>query len=42
MNDFNNQYDSHQGDHLLTGDKVERGSAQKVMSDAGGLFNVSL
>ena len=38
----NNQYDSHQGDHLLTGDKVERSSAQKVMSEAGGLFNVSL
>lgn len=26
---------------MLTGDKTERGSAQKVMSDAGALFNVA-
>ena len=40
-NDNNSQYDSHQGDHLLTGEKVDRSSAQKVMSEAGGLFNVA-
>ena len=40
-NSYNNPYDSHEGDYLLTGDTTERTSAQEVMSAAGALFKVA-
>ena len=37
---YHNQYDSHEGHHMLTSKRSERSSAKKIMGEAGGLFNV--
>ena len=37
---YTNQYDSHEGHHMLTSKRSERSSAKKIMGEAGGLFNV--